>query len=253
MARPPVFLWSVPSRRAYSPTMAVPAYPGDSEAEALGFERCTISRWRGYVSSTFVAVLEDGTPIAESVLLSRPRPAASRPTPRPRAQRLRGAPGRAGTAGMGRRGRRVDPWYEAASPARSRPWNRRSRPSRRRSAHHSSLRRQPAPRAARAATARSAPARPTAPRAAAHPAAAGRRRATPGARASAPRGARRPDPHGRAARSWSSARSGSQLRLPSVPTSSSGRAGGTRARRPTAAVSAPTPKPSVEAAPRSRS
>jgi hypothetical protein len=46
--------------------MAVPAYPADAEPTGLGFERCTIARWRGYVTSSFVAVLEDGTPVAES-------------------------------------------------------------------------------------------------------------------------------------------------------------------------------------------
>lgn len=54
--------------------MAVPASPVDAElhaparnhSEQLVVESCTVSRWRGYVSSTFVAMLEDGTFIAES-------------------------------------------------------------------------------------------------------------------------------------------------------------------------------------------
>src|SRR3954465_9953499 len=46
--------------------MAVPAYPADEERRGLTFETCTIARWRGYVTSTFVAALEDGTPVAES-------------------------------------------------------------------------------------------------------------------------------------------------------------------------------------------
>src|SRR3954451_7266171 len=46
--------------------MAVPAYPADEERRGLTFETCTVARWRGYVTSTFVAMLEDGTPVAES-------------------------------------------------------------------------------------------------------------------------------------------------------------------------------------------
>lgn len=51
---------------AYSQSMAVPAYPADQELRKLTVEACTITRWRGYVKSTFVAVLGDGTPVAES-------------------------------------------------------------------------------------------------------------------------------------------------------------------------------------------
>jgi hypothetical protein len=54
--------------------MAVPASPVDdavreapwSHPEQLVAESCTISRWRGYVSSAFIALREDGTPVAES-------------------------------------------------------------------------------------------------------------------------------------------------------------------------------------------
>jgi hypothetical protein len=46
--------------------MAVPAYPADKERRGLALETCTIMRWRGYVTSTFVAVLADGAPVAES-------------------------------------------------------------------------------------------------------------------------------------------------------------------------------------------
>jgi Domain of unknown function (DUF4115) len=54
--------------------MAVPASPVDAELhteawnhpEGLVIVSCTISRWRGYVSSTFVALVDDGTPVAES-------------------------------------------------------------------------------------------------------------------------------------------------------------------------------------------
>jgi hypothetical protein len=51
---------------SYPPAMAVPAYPADREPRGLAFEACTITRWRGYVTSTFLAVLGDGTPVAES-------------------------------------------------------------------------------------------------------------------------------------------------------------------------------------------
>jgi Domain of unknown function (DUF4115) len=54
--------------------MAVPAYPADAEPKAPArsraaepdVETCTITRWRGYVSSSFIALLDDGTPVAES-------------------------------------------------------------------------------------------------------------------------------------------------------------------------------------------
>jgi hypothetical protein len=53
--------------------MAVPASPVDAELHAkawapkqLAVTSCTVSRWRGYVSSTFVALLDDGTLVAES-------------------------------------------------------------------------------------------------------------------------------------------------------------------------------------------
>src|SRR5438128_5422017 len=56
--------------------MAVPAFPAGDEQHAppaleqphpeVRLEGCTISRWRGYRSSTFVALLDDGTPVAES-------------------------------------------------------------------------------------------------------------------------------------------------------------------------------------------
>lgn len=54
--------------------MAVPASPAEgktpapacSNSEQLEVESCTVSRWRGYMSSTFVASLRDGTPVAES-------------------------------------------------------------------------------------------------------------------------------------------------------------------------------------------
>src|SRR3954462_3936933 len=58
--------------------MAVPAYPADEERRGLTFETCTGARWRGYVASTFVAVLEDGTPVAESASF-RARGAAAPP------------------------------------------------------------------------------------------------------------------------------------------------------------------------------
>jgi hypothetical protein len=62
------------SYRAYSQAMAVqpsqfdaaPELPVPSRLERFEVESCTISRWRGYVSSTFVALLKDGTPVAES-------------------------------------------------------------------------------------------------------------------------------------------------------------------------------------------
>src|SRR5579864_6235590 len=58
--------------------MAVPAHPADKELKRLMFEACTITRWRGYVTSSFLAVLEDGTPIAESASF-RARGAADPP------------------------------------------------------------------------------------------------------------------------------------------------------------------------------
>ena len=44
----------------------------------LTFETCTVTRWRGYVTSTFVALLADGTPVAESASF-RARGAADPP------------------------------------------------------------------------------------------------------------------------------------------------------------------------------
>jgi hypothetical protein len=54
--------------------MVVPASRGEESArppawsgpERLEVESCSVSRWRGYVSSSFVALLEDGTPVAET-------------------------------------------------------------------------------------------------------------------------------------------------------------------------------------------
>jgi hypothetical protein len=54
--------------------MAVPASPVDAELHAqasnhpedLVVASCRVSRWRGYVSSTFVALLDDGTLVADS-------------------------------------------------------------------------------------------------------------------------------------------------------------------------------------------
>jgi hypothetical protein len=59
---------------AYSQTMAFPASPVDDgprgpalkEPEQLVVESCGIALWRGYVSSAFVALLADGTVVAES-------------------------------------------------------------------------------------------------------------------------------------------------------------------------------------------
>jgi len=98
---------------AYSQTMAVPAYPADAEPTGLGFERCTITRWRGYVTSSFVAVLEDGN---SGRGVGPPSAPAARTIP-PDAKPARGAFAEL-RAELERQGwdastDEADPWYEA--------------------------------------------------------------------------------------------------------------------------------------------
>jgi uncharacterized protein DUF4115 len=90
--------------------MAVPAYPADEEPRRLMFETCSIVRWRGYVSSTFVALLEDGTPIAESASF-RARGAAAPPDAGEAREAFDGLCSTLDALGWDFRGDPADAWY----------------------------------------------------------------------------------------------------------------------------------------------
>ena len=182
--------------------MAVPAYPGDSEAEAPGFERCTISRWRGYVSSTFVAVLEDGTPIAES---SAFRARGQQIPPDSEAARAAFAEIRAELerqewdAAAGE----FDPWYEAVF---TRPVEAPEPAVQTVAAPQLAPQLAPPPPAPAADPRRHGPLRPGKTHRATSRRASSRRRSSPShARSPSfrPQRRRQAGPHGRAARSWS--------------------------------------------------
>ncbi len=57
------FTLAIDPNPAYSAPMAVRAR---DDSEQFELESCTIERWRGYVTSSFVATLEDGTLVAQS-------------------------------------------------------------------------------------------------------------------------------------------------------------------------------------------